>query len=209
MKLNKKSPVYVVSFIIGISIFFGFGVAFVHYSTAEIMKKNEMLRRNKIIAAAFELDVKSKKASAYEEAISENIKHIKIETDEKKRNVYEDKRNGNIGFIFSGTGFWDKITGILVLTPDLDEIVNIKFLEQKETPGLGARIEEKEFTNRFKGLQIAWNKPVDERIIIGPSAESDAKNRVDAITGATQTSIALMGMINSELKEFKRFYKDQ
>ena len=85
-------------------------------------------------------------------------------------------------------------------------MINIQFLEQKETPGLGARIEEPWFTDQFKGLTIAWDKPVEERVIIGASADPKAKNRVDAITGASQTSLALMKSLNRELERFRKVY---
>ena len=38
-------------------------------------------------------------------------------------------------------GFWDRIEAVVVLTPDLTQVLNIQFMDQKETPGLGARIE--------------------------------------------------------------------
>jgi Na+-transporting NADH:ubiquinone oxidoreductase subunit C len=90
-----------------------------------------------------------------------------------------------------------------VLTADLNEIVNIQFFDHKETPGLGARIEENWFTSQFQGLPIAWEKPEGERVIIGPSPDPNAKNRVDAITGATQTTTALMRFLNQELEKIR------
>jgi Na+-transporting NADH:ubiquinone oxidoreductase subunit C len=103
-------------------------------------------------------------------------------------------------------GVWDVIEGIVVLTPDLSRIVNITFLEHKETPGLGARIEEKWFTDQFRGISIAWEEEPDKRIVIGPSKDLDATNRVDAITGASQTSLALNKLLNSELEHFRTLY---
>jgi Na+-transporting NADH:ubiquinone oxidoreductase subunit C len=82
-------------------------------------------------------------------------------------------------------------------------MVNIQFFDHKETPGLGARIEENWFTSQFKGLKIAWNKPEKERVIVGPSPDPNAANRVDAITGATQTSTALMRFLNQELEKIR------
>ena len=72
-------------------------------------------------------------------------------------------------------------------------------LEQKETPGLGARIEEPWFTDQFKGLALAWNDPQGQRVLVGANPAPNAANEVDAITGATQTSMALMRFFNEEL----------
>ena len=38
------------------------------------------------------------------------------------------------------------------------------------------------------------------RIVVGASPDPNAKNRVDGITGATQTSMALMNFMNQELE---------
>jgi Na+-transporting NADH:ubiquinone oxidoreductase subunit C len=85
-------------------------------------------------------------------------------------------------------------------------MVNIQFLEHQETPGLGARIEEPWFTDQFKGLEIGWNELPARRVIIGGVADPTTKNRVDAITGASQTSIALMKSLNAELESFRKAY---
>jgi Na+-transporting NADH:ubiquinone oxidoreductase subunit C len=96
----------------------------------------------------------------------------------------------------------------MVLAPDMSRVMNIQFLDQKETPGLGARIEEGWFVDQFKGVPIAWDQPVDKRIIVGQAPNPAAKNRVDAITGATQTSLALMRFLNSELETFRKAIKE-
>lgn len=97
----------------------------------------------------------------------------------------------------------------MTLSSDMSKVINIQFLDQKETPGLGARIEEGWFTDQFKGVLIAWDQPSDKRIIVGPAPNPNAKNRVDAITGATQTSLALMRFFNSELESFRKAMKEQ
>ena len=102
--------------------------------------------------------------------------------------------------------FWGPIKGIVVLSADLKTMVNIQFLEQEETPGLGARIEEPWFTDQFKQLEIGWEQSPDTRVVIGGVSGHKLKNRVDAITGATQTCMALMGSLNRELGLFRQAY---
>lgn len=207
--MNKQSPAYIIFFILALSIFFGFAISVVNYSTVDLLKKNEELHRNRIIALVFSLPLAGTSADAYKSAVSSRIEELSISKDNLRISYLRDKESGNIGVFFKGTGFWDAITGIVVLSPDLEKIQNIKFLEQKETPGLGARIEEEFFTDSFKGLTIAWNNQPDKRIIIGPSPDPAALNRVDAITGATQTSIALMGTLNRDLNFFKKAYNGE
>ena len=206
--MNKTSPAYILAFIVVVSIFFGFGVSFVHYSTLDMLSKNEALHRNRVLCRAFMLDVKEDTPEAYEQAIERSIEQTERTENGRVWHIYirKDSVPNNVGFVFSGMGFWDRIEGIVVLSPDLKQIVNVQFLEQKETPGLGARIEEAWFTDQFKGLPIAWDKPHEERVIIGPSADPEATNRVDAITGASQTSLALMKSLNRELERFRKVY---
>lgn len=208
--MNKSSPTYILFFIIAICFVFGMGISTVHYATQNILTRNESLHRNRMICLAFGLAVGGPRAEDYERAIAAAITHdiIKVPGSERIFEVYEHPvpSGKHVGFIFSGMGFWDAIKGILVLTADLEAIAGIQFLEQKETPGLGARIEEKAFTDQFKNLSIDWRAPLERRIVIGPYSESRLKNRVDAITGATQTSLALMKFLNSELELFKKAY---
>ncbi len=209
--MNKSSPAYILGFMLVISIVFGTGVAFVHYATQDLLAEKEALHRNRIIARAFKLKVENESAQAYEQALERTIEISDVTYQGRTWTVYRRIGEGsnNIGFRFTGLGFWDRIYGVIVLTPDLEEIVNIQFLEHKETPGLGARIEEPWFTGQFEGLRIAWDAPINQRIIIGPSPRPDAVNQVDAITGASQTSLALMNILNEELAAFRELYEEK
>ncbi|MFC1669223.1 FMN-binding protein [Spirochaetota bacterium] len=182
---------------------FSFAISMVNYSTLDLLKKNEKLHLNRVLSNAFMLKVSGEKPEDYEKSISDNIEIIKIKPDKKVITYYKNKSNGNVGFAIQGRGFWDLIKVVIVLTPDLKTIQNIQVLEQKETPGLGARIEELQFTDKFKGINIPWESAIKKRIVMGGPA---AQNRIDAITGATQTSIAFIAMINSELNRIKQIH---
>lgn len=201
--MKEHSSLYTIAFILIICVLFGSGIAAVHHATRDMLKKNETLYRNRIISQAFMLTPKGENPKAYQMLIDENLTNRKIKKAGKTLEIIKNKKTGDIGFIFSGPGFWDTITGIMVLSPDLAQVRNIQILDQKETPGLGARIEEISFTDSFKGLAINWNRPVIKRIVIGQSPDPNIKT-VDAITGATQTSLALMKTINSELELFHK-----
>jgi len=206
--MNKTSSGYILIFMVIIAICFGFGVSFVHYATLDILEKNEALHRNRVLCRAFLLDVTEDTPEAYEKAIEHSIESTEVAGDGRVWQIYTrgDSEPHNVGFTFSGLGFWDRIDGIVVLSPDLRKMVHVQFLEQKETPGLGARIEESWFTDQFKGLPIAWEASVEKRVIIGPATDPKAENRVDAITGASQTSLALMKSLNRELDLFRTAY---
>lgn len=103
-------------------------------------------------------------------------------------------------FEVSGAGFWDKISGYLVVKEGFQYPQSISFFDHKETPGLGQRIEEGWFQAQF-GF---WNKKIVENATDAPefhvtkrmgdyNGDSSRKknNEVDAITGASETSRAL------------------
>jgi Na+-transporting NADH:ubiquinone oxidoreductase subunit C len=203
--VNKKSPVYVLSFMAAICLVFGASIAVVNYATLGLLAKNATLHRNSVLCHAFLIEVDGTSAEAYQQAVDQNLRESEIGTGAAKRTLFRRITPGHesIGFIAGGMGFWDRIEAVVVLTPDLKQILNVQFMEQKETPGLGARIEEPWFTEQFKGLQVAWDAAKDERIVVGASSDPNAKNRVDAITGATQTSMALMRFLNEELDSIR------
>lgn len=208
--MNKSSTLYVLGFMVALAAVFGFGVSLVHYSTQAMLAKNERLHRNRTLGRAFMLKPSRKSAEELERLVQQRLEKKEISYEGRTWTVYV-SRDGEmpmIGFVFSGMGFWDRITGIIVLETDLQRVLNIAFLGQKETPGLGARIEEEEFTNRFENLAIAWEAPPDQRIVLAGAADNQAPNAVQGITGATQTSMALVNMLNEELARFREVYRN-
>jgi Na+-transporting NADH:ubiquinone oxidoreductase subunit C len=100
----------------------------------------------------------------------------------------------------SGQGFWAPIGGIIGIKPDKRTVTGITFFQQNETPGLGAEITKPPFRNQFEGKQLAsQGTPLAMR---RPGADLD-NSSVHAITGATQTSTRLEGIINSALTEWQ------
>lgn len=208
--MRKDSPAYILLFIVAISIVLGLGVSVVHYATQAMLARNERLYRNRILAEAFSLSVSGDTPQDYERAVEQALQTDTVSSGGYQTTVYrlEGAGKDRVGFVFSGMGFWDRITGILVLTPDLQQIAALRFFEEKETPGLGARITEKSFTSQFEGLTIDWDARQNEYILVGQGREG-MPNRVDAITGATQTSMAVMRILNNDLGRFAEAYRQE
>ena len=202
--MNKKSPAYVLSFMAAICLVFGTGIAAVNYATQGLLAKNAAMHRNRVLCRAFMLDVAGTSAEAYQQAVDAGIRTDDVDGRRLYRCVAPGKES--LGFVAGGMGFWDRIECVVVVSPDLQKILNVQFLDQKETPGLGARIEEPTFTDQFKGLELAWSDPQGQRILVGANPAPNAPNEVDAITGATQTSMALMRFLNEELDAFRAAY---
>ncbi len=111
------------------------------------------------------------------------------------------------GFRMKGKGLWGTITGVGAISADLRKMVGIDFTEQVETPGLGARILEKEFKYYFRNLDLTKLK--DEQsaepafVMVGEKKQTNfekSTNSFQAITGATQTCNGVLKMLETDLK---------
>ena len=94
---------------------------------------------------------------------------------------------------FEGSGLWGSLRGYLGITEDLSQTRGLVFTYQNETPGLGGRIDEGWFKEQFQGLPIGKGLTLEYG--------SHPEYKIDAVTGATQTSSAVMRTVNKALDE--------
>lgn len=202
--MKRNAPMYVMGFMAVLSAVFGSAVSLVHYATRDRLAANEQLNHNRVVCDAFDLPVDGRAPADYARAMSAALETAVV-PDENGRRVYRrhDGPEGRLGFTFSGMGFWDRIQGFMTLSSDRETLMRLRFIDHKETPGLGGRIEEPDFLAQFDRLPIDWNAPPERRIVIGTGPDPGAASRVDAITGATQTSSALMVFLNRELERIR------
>lgn len=102
-----------------------------------------------------------------------------------------------------GTGFQGKVKIMMGVTPELDEITGLKVLDQVETPGLGAEIVKDYFTERFKAIST---QP-EIKSVKGKKPENP--NEIEAITGATISSVAVVKIMNDGIKKVKDYLSTQ
>ncbi len=97
-----------------------------------------------------------------------------------------------------GYGLWGTIYAFLTLEGDMNTIKGISFYEHKETPGLGARIEEPKWRAMWTGIHS-----YDENgaVATGVATSGHKENWVDGISGATLTSRGVSNMIQFWLGE--------
>ncbi len=90
-----------------------------------------------------------------------------------------------------GPGFQDTIRLLYGYQPNERKIVGMEILESRETPGLGDKIyKDTAFVANFHDLAI------DPQIITVKKGTKSKPNQVDAITGATISSKAVVRIIN-------------
>jgi len=107
----------------------------------------------------------------------------------------------------SGTGFQDVITMMYGTDVAISKINRMVIIDQAETPGLGAKITEKEtflqfWENRDASQPLTLRKPA-----VDSPAELSA-SEVNTITGATISSEKVLETINLSLDKLKRL-KDE
>lgn len=122
----------------------------------------------------------------------------KVDVDFELYKVFDE--NGNsLGYAlpYEGSGFQGNIRLMVGVKPDLQTLIGLEVLEQVETPGLGTKVTEKPFTKQFEYLtakpQVDWVK-----------GESPSEpNQIQAITGATISSKAIVEIVNAGLKKLR------
>lgn len=110
------------------------------------------------------------------------------------------------GFPLRGKGLWGTISAFAAVSADLTKMAGIDFSEQIETPGLGARITEKEFKYFFRNLNLSgFSESTEDRsaiIMVNKKVKTNLEqstNSVQAITGATQTCTGVLNMVNTDM----------
>jgi len=97
----------------------------------------------------------------------------------------------------AGPGFQDLISLLYGYLPQERRVVGMAVLESRETPGLGDKIyKDRSFVDSFSSLRV------DPQILAVKKGTSSAPNEVDAITGATISSKAVVRIINQSLERW-------
>jgi electron transport complex protein RnfG len=91
----------------------------------------------------------------------------------------------------AGPGFQDIISVLYGYLPDKRQVSGMEVLESRETPGLGDKIyKDLAFVANFDALAV------DPEIVAVKKGTKTQRNQVDAITGATISSKAVVRIIN-------------
>lgn len=101
-------------------------------------------------------------------------------------------------FLAEGNGYQGKIKLIAGMDKAMKKLAGFEVLESQETPGLGAEIGKEDFTEQFRGL------PLKKKIEYVKNQKPTKDNQIEAITGATISSRAVVNMLNKKIDEIKK-----
>ena len=125
----------------------------------------------------------------------------RIEKDEESIFGGYDADGNLVGYAIpgSGPGFQDIIRLLYGYLPEQRKVIGMEILESRETPGLGDKIyKDAEFVASFEDLSS------DPEILAVKKGSRAAANEIDAITGATISSKAVVRIINQANQQWYR-----
>jgi len=131
-----------------------------------------------------------------------------------EKTVYIGKIDNNtqpvgIAFKVNGSGFQGNISIMVGVDPSFTSIIGIKVLGQIETPGLGTKIviDPSNKTNPFWFPEQFGGVVLFPQIDVVKNTALQNPNEVQAISGATITSKAVVRIINENIGLIKELYQ--
>ena len=96
-----------------------------------------------------------------------------------------------------GYGLWGTLYGYIAIDKDLNTIRGLEFYEHKETPGLGAEVDNPKWKALWDGKKIYKDGVIEIAVIKGKVDKSNkmADYQVDGLSGATLTSRGVTNML--------------
>ncbi|WP_075185260.1 Na(+)-translocating NADH-quinone reductase subunit C [Teredinibacter haidensis] len=150
---------------------------------------------------------KSVKDPALSDSLSSEDDIAGLSRREKFAKVYLVKGDSGLETVIlpiSGYGLWGTMYGFLAVGSDMNTVVGLGFYDHKETPGLGAEIDNPRWKALWSGKNIyAVDGSVKVSVIKGSVAPGSpgAQYKVDGLSGATLTSVGVDNMMKFWLGE--------
>jgi len=169
-----------------ISVLSAWGLSYTYTVTKPVIEANRYQKRVEAIAAVL---------PPFD---NEPAKEKKTITNSKKETVefYVGKKNGQVtgvAFRTLAKGYGGQIAMMIGVTPQ-GKIYGIDILNQTETPGLGAKITQKSFTQQFRGKDLETSRWEVKKM----------KGDFDQVTAATISSRSMIEGVKEGLSLYKK-----
>ena len=118
--------------------------------------------------------------------------------------------DGSIKYVLPvyGAGLWGPIWGYIAMNDDGDTIFGANFSHEGETPGLGARIADQDFQDKFVDKHLFLDGEYKGVVVLKKGQKStNGAEQIDALTGATITSLGVSAMLEDCLAPYEAFLK--
>lgn len=198
-----KKILYSVIYMFSVTLVFAGMVTAVKTMNEDRIRLNQFVKHQKIILSVFGIPVEPDAPPETTARIfEERIRHADVEGERFYAGFGEDGELLGYAFTLGGPGFWGPIEAMAAVSPDGARLEGISFFRHTETPGLGARMTEPWFRNQFSGMALLSPGREGKLFKLTPPSPGKKKHELDAITGATQTSMSIEGFMNKGLQRF-------
>lgn len=148
--------------------------------------------------------------TAFDIDMKKNLKNAKNDSTKLQLPVFEAKlKDGSKKYVIPvyGAGLWGPIWGYVAVNDDGKSVYGAYFSHEGETPGLGAKIGDKEFQKEFENKQL-YNSDDHLALTVKKQVQiKDSTVEVAAISGATITSGGVGEMLQYCLAPYDKFFK--
>ena len=180
--------------LIAASFCFGLLIAVTDAALSPRIRENKETKLNRLTA---DLLPEAKRVVEVEEEIEVKLAGGKKE----KVKVYKAMSEAGecVGWSFnaSGQGFADKIELVVAVDKNFEKIAGFNVLVSNETPGFGDRIKSSYYRSQFVGA------PAEKLQLVKTGDPKKIDSEIVSITGATVSSEAVIGIINTFLIRIK------
>ncbi len=181
-----------IGFMFLITLLFIAVLSVVYLLTRQTIRANEARFLKRAVIAAAGLRV-GKDAAEVDRVFQQRVREKSGPSGAAYYEILPEGGGEPVGYVLvaTGAGLWGKIVATVGMKPDLSTLTGVEFIEQQETPGLGARISEPWFTSQFSGKRGPFRTV--------PEGEQAGEQEFQAVTGATITSSAVLKIVNGSL----------
>ena len=226
---NKDSIKNILLIGIGLCLVCAAVISIIAVGLKELQKSNAILDQQKKIVAAADL----KPFYGTTEAAFDSIEEIIIDIEEglitdissEKYDLSKELKDPSRHIVlsslediatikkrenFSKYGLWGILYGYLAISSDLNTIVGLEFYQHKETPGLGAEVDNPKWKALWRGKKIYdENGEILIKVMKGKVDNTNEMStyQVDGLSGATLTSNGVSNLLAYWLGDsgFKKF----
>ncbi|MFH1593452.1 MAG: FMN-binding protein [Candidatus Omnitrophota bacterium] len=174
-----KNAIRMISVLTAIGLISGTALVFMYSYANPLIEENRINETKEAIFKIFP------QAEQYKEQHAGGITVFEV-TDKSKKSL-------GYAFLADGNGYQGTIKMMVGIKLDLSALVGIEILESQETPGLGQEITKDTFRSQFIGLVTM------PAITYVKNAKPEKPGQIQAITGATVSSSAVINILNEKI----------
>ena len=231
--MNKNSNTYQILYAAVMVLIVGTVLAFIYMALKPKQNENIANDTRKQIMSALHIATPSddQVKETYEKYIIQDLlvdmegnivdsaQNVAFDVDMKKKVKLAERQlpvmkcrldDGSIKYVLPvyGAGLWGPIWGYIAMNDDGNTIYGANFSHEGETPGLGARIADQDFQDKFVDKHLFKEGEYKGVVVLKRGQKSTTgAEQIDALTGATITSRGVSDMLADCLAPYEAFLK--